>query len=1016
MQSKLSYKNNTLSTVEKCRLSQELEKSAIVPLQTNNTLERGKAFLELITRISVNNRAIAQSIVNQFELYDYNDYLTSLDGKRRHRYWHSVRYLQETGADWQFIRQDDKDKRGYVYRSRLKIGNRAFLPAIPRDIRRAINKRYGVKVPLDGSFWEWLKDHPEIPIFITEGGGKALSGLSQGFVVIAVYGCSCLGSPDLLPYLKDRDVYIAFDSDTKPSAIKAVNNALGKHLKPLSEQAKSVKVVTWHSQNKGLDDLIANQGAIGYEKAIATAKTADEWLWHREIEIADQRLQESKIKPDLERDTLPSVEELQALLDKHRDVFLVAPKGVGKSILGGAIVRNADYALIPTPLESLARNNAERMSQGDRVVDYRTDCDHAHGQLIGTNGYVDRLAFCVEAIHSLRTYINSVLERGAVVFNDELDLQLNSLATSSTHAQNGKRKTNQTLYWDMQIRAEQTLSVSADFTSYELELFERKTGRKPYVIRVNPFKKTYDSTVFSNKIRVNLETKQLIENGERLLLKCSRKSDAKFLEWLYRDYGAIAIHRDNANEPKFKGFFNNPNQWLAENKPQILIVSPVLRSGFSITEDFFDRVVCFFESDSISASTALQLSERYRLPVPRLIYAAKSNGQYRHCTAQNILKTRKGRAIATGTNEIEFIDENDSYFHYKAADNWSKAHFRADIIARLQDEVEKVSFNDLGVSPDESREYASLLKDFGAWQRLKLYESRNLSQVEYDSMKDRRDLLEVDLLALEKYKLADWSDRTADTVTLSQIERDKKGRKRKALDRTLELFFSNLASKADKSSKEVQEKWGYGIAHQDVTHRSLMAKALEVTGCHEFLDHALNGGTWHNGSAIVIEFADKLRSLRNFEETKINQFGKPVTTKIDKLAEAGINLTCGRDACNTAYINCLLEWLGWSRKSIHPTINGKRVRVYSLCPDDSAINLEDLTRKVDRLRRDGLELTASYSFVEKLFSPVQTISNTPIKDVCTANLPDLLSDSFTEKKHIPIDDHPPDPPDDDEFF
>jgi hypothetical protein len=400
--------------------------------------------------------------------------------------------------------------------------------------------------------------------------------------------------------------------------------------------------------------------------------------------------------------------------------------------------------------------------------------------------------------------------------------------------------------------------------------------------------------------------------------------------------------------------------------------------------------------------------------VPRLIYAAKSNGQHRHCKAQDILKTRKGRAIATGTNEIEFIDENDSYFHYKAADNWSKAHFRADIIARLQDEVETVSFNDLGVNPDESKDYAAKLKEFRALENQKLYESRNLSKPEYDSLKDRRDLIESDLLAVDKFKLADWSDRTADTVTLSQIERDKKGRKRKALERSLELFYPSLATKADKSSKELQEKWGYGIAHQDVTHRSLMQQALEVIGCHDFLEYALNGGTWHNGTQIAIELADKLRSLRNFEETKINKFGKAVTTKIDKLAETGINLTCGRDASNTAYVNCLLEWLGWSRdKPTHPTIDGKRVRVYSLCPDDSSQNLDDLTRRINKLRREGVQLTPANPFVEKLFSPVHTFSNSPIEKVCTEDPPDLQSQG---KKHIPIDDHPPDPHDEYEFF
>jgi hypothetical protein len=981
MHQTLSRENNTLSTVEKCRFPKEL--------QTNNTLERGKAFLELITGISVNNRAIALSIVNQFELYDYNDYLTSLDGKRRHRYWHSVRYLQEGGETWQFIRQDSKDRRGYVYRSPSKLGNRAFFPNVPSDVRKAIGARYGVDVPENGSFWEWSKDHPEIPLTVTEGGGKSLSALSHSFVAIAVLGCSCLGSPDLLPYLKDRDVFISLDSDTKPSAVKAVKKALSKHLKSLSELAKSVKVVTWDSQNKGLDDLLANQGALGYEKAIATAKDANHWLSDNEIEIANERLQESKIKPDLELDKLPSSKELQPFLDKYRDVFLVAPKGIGKSILGGAIVRNADNALIPTPLESLARNNAERMSKGDRKVNYRTDCDYRNGQAFNSDGYVDRLAFCVEVIQGLKTHINSCLERGALVFNDELDLQLNSLATSSTHAQNGKRKLNETLYWDMQIRAKQTLSVSADLTNHEAELWERKTGRKPFVIRVKAVKKTYDSKVFSNKIRVNQELERAIKNGERVRVCCSRKSDAKFLEWLYRDYGAIAIHRDNANEPKFDGLFNSPNQWFADNKPQIFIDSPVLRSGFSITENFFDKVFCFFEADSISASTALQQSERYRLPVPRLIYAAKTNGQYRHCTAANILKTRKGRALASGTNEIEFIDDNDPYFHYKSADNWSKANYRADIIARLQDEVETVEIDDLGVSPDESKEFSEHLKTFRAWQKQKLHESRNLSQADYERMKDRRDLLESDLLALEKYKLADWSDRAPDTVTIEQIERDQKGRKRKALERTERQAYPVLAVKADNSSKEVQTKWGYGIAHQDVTHHAPVQKALEKIGWHEVLDYALSGGTWHNETPIIVEFADKLRSLRNFEQTTINKYGKAVVTKIDKLAEIGINLSCGRDACNTAYVNSLLEWYGLARIHTQKTIDGKRVRVYELCPDDLAITREELTRRSERYGREGIELIPSHSFVSKLIQSAHTVSNKDLEKVCAVSQPDL---------------------------
>jgi len=950
------------------------------PLQTNHTLERGKAFLELITRISVKERAIAISIVDQFKLYDYNDYKTSQDGKRRHVYKHCVRYLQETGETWQFIVQSDKDGRGYRYLAPAQIGNRAFLPAIPSDIRKAISERYGVDIPIDGSFWEWLKNHPEIPILITEGGGKALSGLSHGFVVISLYGCSCLASPDLLPYLKGREVYVAFDSDTKASAVRAVNNALNKHLPVLSEPTKLTKVVKWDSQYKGLDDLLTKRGVTALEKAIESALSSETWLSNRKIAIAHERLQANKIKADLELDRLPTFRELKKLHQTHRDIFIVGAKGLGKSELGGEFVRSADNALLPVPLESLARNNAQRMSHGDRIVDYRTDCDRVNGQLIGGAGYVSRLAFCTEAIQGLKGHIEPCLQRGAVVFNDELDLQLNSLATSSTHAQNGKRKVNESRYWETQLRALKTLSVSADLTKYEAELWERKTGRKPYVIRVNTPKKNYDCTVFDDPLALqNGELDKAIKGGDRVIICCSRKSEAKFLAWLYRDYGAIAIHRDNANEPIFKGFFENPIQWLATNKPKILIVSPILRSGFSITSDSFDKEFCFFHADSISASTALQLSERYRLPVPRYIYAAQSSGKYRHVTPESLLKTRKGRAKAAGNDELGFVDEYDSYYHYKALDNWSKAHFRADIIARLQDEVKLVEINDSLATKEDRAAYKSLKDDFEAWQREQLHNARNLSKAEYEAMKDRRDLLEADYLALDKYRLASWSDTAPESVTIEQIERDNKGRKRKEQDRFLQQAYPVLAIAADKSSKEVQAKWGAGYAHQDITHLALAQKALEQIGVHEFLDFALAGNSWDNDTAIASELASKLRELRNFEITTVNKFGKSTVTKIDKLAEIGIHLMCGKDVSNNAYVGSLLQWLGLATNSKKVTIDRKRVRVYSLCQADLIITRDELSRRAARMIRDGLELIPSHAFVDRLIDLSTPFINDNIK-------------------------------------
>ena len=937
-------------------------------LLVKNTLEGGKKFLELITRISTKNRAIAQSFVSQFDLIDYNDYKSAQDGIRRHQYRHAVRYLQENGESWQFIIQSEKDKRGYSYLAPNKAGNIVFFPAVPADIRKAIGDRYKVDVPLDGSFWDWLQQNTDIPIIITEGGGKSLAALSQGFVSITMYGCSCLSSPDLLPFLADRNIYIAFDMDIKASAIKAVNTALNKHLKPLSKLAKSVHVLRWNKQFKGLDDLLASGGAIDFN----SATSADDWLDNHKVAIASARLESSKIKADLILDRLPTYAELQEILKTNRDVFLAGAKGLGKSVLGGEFINNAESALLPVPLESLARNNAQRFN-----IDYRTDCDRVNGQLIGGGGYVSKLAFCTESIHGLKSHINSCLERGAAVFNDELDLQLNSLATSSTHAQNGKRKLNESLYWDMQIRAKQTLSVSADLTQYEAELWERKTGRKPFVIKVVTPKKNYKVRLFDdNRTMIVHQIKVAIAAGERIIICCSRKSEAKFLAWLFRNEGAIAIHRDNANEPMFEGFFENPKQWLEENKPQILIVSPVLRSGFSITGDFFDKVFCLFHADSINASTALQLSDRYRPAVPRYIFAAKSSGKYHHITPESILKTRKGRAKAAGNNELGFINEHDSYYHYQSADNWSKANFRADIIARLKDEVNcddlKVEIG--GLAPADKVIYSSWLEDYKTYEQEKRLHSRNLTNAEHEAMKDRRDLPESDLLAVEKYRLANWSDTAPESVTLSQIERDDKGRKRKALERLERQAYPILAMNQDKHSLEVQQKWGAGVAHQDVTHTAPTQKALEQIGLHEFLDFALSGESWHiiekdgaiNGTSEAISFAQKLRDLRNSKQSHIDKSGKEYFTRIDKLAEIGIHLSCGFDSSLASYLGAVLAWLGLARSTKQETIDKKRVRVYQLHEHDLALTKAELSRRAARFMSEGGELVPSHPFVERL--------------------------------------------------
>ena len=963
------------------------------PLQTNHTLERGKAFLELITRISVNDRAIALSIVNQFDLYDYNDYKTLQDGKRRHVYCHSVRYKQETGETWQFIVEAQNTSKGYRYLSPAKIGNRAFLPDIPRDIRKAIGDRHSVKVPLEGSFWDWFKQNKQIPLDITEGGGKALSGLSHGFVAIALYGCSCLASPDLLPYLKGRDIRIAFDSDTKPSAIKAVKQALFKHLRPLSKLAKSVKVVTWDSKNKGLDDLLASGGAGAYTSAIATAKNADDWLFEQNLETAKQRLEISdRLSHDVEitHDEFKNLthDSLKALTGNARDIAINAFTGAGKTELAAKIIANYLYAIAPFHRKALAQSGSQRLG-----LTYRTDFDRRGDRYFDQNGYIDeikKLGFCNEAVIALINLINELLGKGAFGFGDEFDQQLESLSMSSTHGKDGRRRLHQRTFADIFKMAVQTLITSADLTDYEINQFHKMTGRKPFVIKVKTVKKGYKAFMYQQFADFWQKFNNAIAQGKRILVLCTRKEDAKFLAFAY---GAVPVHADNSND--YRELLDAPDPWLQDNKPILMAVSPVFGTGFSITHDAFDCVFGWFKADNIPAKGLIQFLNRYRLPVERHIYCDYSSGRFDGLTSDDLFKTRLSKAKAQNVNEGEasFINHDDPYFHYKAETNWSLAHLRADLFARLEHDVETVDYVRSQLSEQErkavTKELNAKFKEYRDTYPVSIYEARNLSLSEYLTLKDRQDLSESDRLAVAKFEIADWSCLTPDQLTLERVQRDKKGKKRRALGNLEMQCFPQIAVAIDKASVEKQIKHGEGIAHQDISHHALRVEALDKLGIGEALDYVLSGAVWSNDTTEIVAIAQKLIDNR------------------DALTKLGISLTCGKNASHNAMFGALLKnYLGLQTVRTQKRIEGKVTSFYQLCGDDLALTKTDLIARLQRnIERYGALIPNSQkSFVERLYGCHTPFDNSHIQKVCDSQDSDIepIPDTPPIDEPIPI--------------
>ena len=176
-----------------------------------------------------------------------------------------------------------KDEKGKIrkYESptwEVSGGSRAYLPEIPTVIRDRISHRWGIPVPHEGSFWQWLAKTPIVPIVISEGGKKGLAGLTGGAVTIALNGC--FGGvvtkddkgraieptliKDLQPFLRGgRLVYLAFDKDTNPKTVADVKAAT-KRLGAVAEKSGcTVKLMEWDkSQGKGLDDYLVGGGSM----------------------------------------------------------------------------------------------------------------------------------------------------------------------------------------------------------------------------------------------------------------------------------------------------------------------------------------------------------------------------------------------------------------------------------------------------------------------------------------------------------------------------------------------------------------------------------------------------------------------------------------------------------------------------------------------------------------------------------------------------------------------------------
>ncbi|WP_292841539.1 DUF3854 domain-containing protein, partial [Nostoc sp. NMS8] len=121
------------------------------------------------------------------------------------------------------------------------------------------------------TFWEWVKQHPEIPIILCEGEKKAACLLSLGFVAIALPGIwnGRVGKqdfderlhPDLMPLAQPgRKFIILFDYETKAKTRWSVFQATVRTAKAILAAGCECEVALLPGPEKGVDDFVVGRG------------------------------------------------------------------------------------------------------------------------------------------------------------------------------------------------------------------------------------------------------------------------------------------------------------------------------------------------------------------------------------------------------------------------------------------------------------------------------------------------------------------------------------------------------------------------------------------------------------------------------------------------------------------------------------------------------------------------------------------------------------------------------------
>ncbi len=596
-----------------------------------------------------------------------------------------------------FPRIDWQKGKPVKYESPPKTPNRVTYFDVANPIWDKVAKRYLIKRyhsllalrlldqlnPL--IFWEWVKQHPEIPIILCEGEKKAACLLSLGFVAIALPGIwnGRVGKqdfderlhPDLVPMAQaGRKFIILFDYETKANTRWSVFQATVRTAKAILAAGCECEVALLPGPEKGVDDFVVARGEdanalltaiIDDAKSLADYKRsyrAKKWglsKYQPDVTINVKYLSEALCIPELEEKcNLPELYDLEkeqlftpSIKGHSRKKESTDSGGVDSSKSkksptfnfpkSGLVVLWSDMGTGKTELMRWWRDqnpNARFLNNGHRVNLLKNLAERLKTAMYSDLGYTglaqaQALSITIDSLHKLNT---QSLTYGCI-FIDEACQYLTHLLHSNTCKQHRAAILEVLEYIVYNAPLVVIADAHMDDLTVDFFLAMRPKGEVPYIIK-NEWRNG-SRTIYwyegDNESALVAQISAALMLGEKVMVASDSK---RFIKKLDKSF---TIKYEESNSEKS----HTPKKWRIwsvhsdnsgsdENVAFIkditnavknfdaLFTSPSLGTGVDISEYHFDLVFGVFHGVSQTATECAQQLYRYRPKVPFHIWVA----------------------------------------------------------------------------------------------------------------------------------------------------------------------------------------------------------------------------------------------------------------------------------------------------------------------------------------------------------------------------------------------------------